>query len=95
MKLYDFLNKPDAPNPVEVAAALGLHSDAAVRGWARDATRKPAPELVPAIEAYTQGKVRRWDMYEELWWKLWPELIGTKGAPELPPNARVLVFKPE
>ena len=95
MKLYDFLNAPGAPSPAEVAAGIGLHTDGAVRQWTKDPNRKPAPDLAPAVEAYTQGKVRRWDMYSELWWKIWPELIGTEGAPELPPNARVLVFKPE
>jgi hypothetical protein len=35
------------------------------------------------IEAKSEQKVRRWDLRPDDWHLIWPELIGTKGAPKL------------
>ena len=44
-------------------------------------------ERCPAIEAATDGAVRRWDLRPDDWHRIWPELIGSPGAPEVPEPA--------
>jgi DNA-binding transcriptional regulator YdaS (Cro superfamily) len=34
-----------------------------------------------AIERATDGAVMRWDLRPDDWWRIWPELVGRKGAP--------------
>lgn len=92
MKLHDFLNKPGAPAPLQFAAAVGLTSDQPVRQWGKDVNRRPAPEYVHAVWRETGWQVAPWDMYPALWWKIWPNLIGTVGAPPLPAGAKPFVF---
>jgi DNA-binding transcriptional regulator YdaS (Cro superfamily) len=36
------------------------------------------------LETVTGGAVRRWEMRPDDWHKVWPELIGTDGAPAVP-----------
>jgi DNA-binding transcriptional regulator YdaS (Cro superfamily) len=36
-----------------------------------------------AIEAHTGGEVRRWDLRPNDWHRIWPELIGAAGAPDV------------
>lgn len=44
--------------------------------------RRPVPpEVAPRIEQATGGQVRRWDLRPDDWHLIWPELIGTPGAP--------------
>lgn len=38
-------------------------------------------EHCAAIEAATQGAVRRWDLRPTDWHRIWPELVGVDGAP--------------
>jgi hypothetical protein len=40
-------------------------------------------QLAVDIEHAT-GAVRRWDLRPDDWHRIWPELIGTDGAPEVP-----------
>jgi hypothetical protein len=87
MNTYEFLNEPGAPSPVQFAAALNMTSAEAVRQWSKDPHRKPAPEWAPAVEVKSGLKCRRWDMYPQTWWRIWPELVGTPGAPPLPEGA--------
>ena len=35
------------------------------------------------IEHATSGAVRRWDLRPTDWHRIWPELIGQPGAPEV------------
>jgi len=42
------------------------------------------PELMVAIEAESGRQVRRWAMRPTDWHRVWPELIGTPGAPDVP-----------
>jgi DNA-binding transcriptional regulator YdaS (Cro superfamily) len=49
------------------------------------------PVAVPrcaVIERATGGAVRRWDLRPDDWHEIWPELIGTEGAPPVPAEAR-------
>lgn len=42
------------------------------------------PLFCVSIERNSLGAVRRWDLRPSDWWKIWPELIGQPGAPEVP-----------
>lgn len=42
-----------------------------------------APLLATAIERETARSVMRWDLRPEDWHRIWPELIGTNGAPAI------------
>ncbi|MEN9316500.1 MAG: hypothetical protein RIS35_2893 [Pseudomonadota bacterium] len=45
--------------------------------------RAPGPALCVQIERATSGAVRRWDLRPDDWHLIWPELVGTEGAPEV------------
>ncbi|UDF33499.1 UNVERIFIED_ORG: helix-turn-helix domain-containing protein [Shinella sp. XGS7] len=45
------------------------------------------PRYVPAIERATGYEVRCWDLCPDEWHLIWPELIGTPGAPPVPTTA--------
>jgi DNA-binding transcriptional regulator YdaS (Cro superfamily) len=46
---------------------------------------RPAPaEKCYALERACEHHVRRWDLRPNDWHRIWPELIGTAGAPEVP-----------
>lgn len=40
-----------------------------------------------AVEIAVDGAVMRWDLRPDDWHLIWPELIGTKGAPSVPAKA--------
>jgi DNA-binding transcriptional regulator YdaS (Cro superfamily) len=49
---------------------------------------RPVPlERCPDIERVTGGAVRRWDLRPEDWHRIWPELVGQEGAPDIPSTA--------
>lgn len=50
---------------------------------ARQDGRLPSPELSVRIEAESDRVVRRWHLRPDDWHLIWPELIGTEGAPEI------------
>jgi hypothetical protein len=87
MTPHEYLNSPGAPTTAQVAVGIGLGSDGTIRQWKSDPNRRVAVENVPALEQFSGGKVRRWDCYPDIWWRIWPELIGTPGAPPLPEGA--------
>ena len=41
------------------------------------------------VERESGGVIRRWHLRSNDWWKFWPELIGTDGAPPVPEDANV------
>jgi DNA-binding transcriptional regulator YdaS (Cro superfamily) len=41
-------------------------------------------ERAADIERACDFRVRRWDLRPDDWHRIWPELIGTDGAPEVP-----------
>jgi len=49
-----------------------------------NAVRTVPPHLCPAIERWSDGAVRRWHLRPNDWHLIWPELVGTAGAPQLP-----------
>ena len=42
------------------------------------------PLLAAGTEAATGGAVMRWDLRPTDWHRIWPELIGADGAPDVP-----------
>lgn len=42
-----------------------------------------------AIEKASNFRVMRWDFFPNDWFRVWPELIGAKGAPAIPETAPV------
>jgi len=42
-----------------------------------------SPAVCVRFERHTQKAVRRWDLRPDDWADIWPELAGTKGAPDL------------
>lgn len=68
-----------------LAAALGV-TPPAIAEW-RKGTRPVPLERCVQIERATSGAVRRWDLRPDDWHLIWPELVGTEGAPEVPQEA--------
>lgn len=48
---------------------------------ARQDGRLPSPELCVRMEVESARSLRRWDLRPDDWHLIWPELIGTDGAP--------------
>lgn len=42
-----------------------------------------SPELAAAIDIESREAVRRWHMRPGDWHRIWPELVGADGAPEI------------
>jgi len=54
-----------------------------VQGWRAPGRRFATPvEWCAEIERVTG--VPRWELRPDVWWKVWPELIGRSGAPDVP-----------
>lgn len=69
-------------NQSALAVALGLRQPT-ISEWLRG--DRPVPiERCTAIEQATAGAVRRWDLRPDDWHRIWPELIGAEGAPDVP-----------
>lgn len=54
-----------------------------VSEWVRGERPIP-PERCVKIEQVTDRVVMRWDLRSDDWHRIWPELIGTEGAPPVP-----------
>lgn len=52
-------------------------------------TKSCATDLAVNIERESGSRVRRWELRAD-WFKHWPELIGRKGAPEVPAESPAL-----
>jgi DNA-binding transcriptional regulator YdaS (Cro superfamily) len=88
MTLNDYLKSPGSLTVAQLRIAIGAASDAQVRQWQHGyAGRSPSPENCTSLEQATGGAVRRWDLRPDDWHRIWPELIGQEGAPELPEPA--------
>lgn len=88
MNLADYLSKPDAPSMAAFARDLGLNADQ-VRQWRHGHDdRKPSPANCVDIERATSRAVMRWDLRPDDWHRIWPELIGIDGAPEVPETVK-------
>lgn len=65
-----------------LASAIGV-TPPAVAEWRKGIRPVPVERCVQ-IEQSTCGAVRRWDLRPEDWFRIWPELIGARGAPRVP-----------
>lgn len=64
-------------------AAQLLVVQGAVSNWKKRGGEVPVVHCA-TIELITAGEVRRWDLRPDDWHRIWPELIGTEGAPAVP-----------
>lgn len=88
MTLDDYLKTPGALSVASLREAIGAKSDAQVQQWRfKWGGRTPGPANCVAIEAATDGKVRRWDLRPDDWHLIWPELRTKKGAPPIATEA--------
>lgn len=81
MKLDEWLQERPG-RAKELAANLGV-SGSLIAHWSVGRKSVSAERCVP-IERHTHGAVRRWDLRPDDWAAVWPELIGTDGAPPIP-----------
>jgi DNA-binding transcriptional regulator YdaS (Cro superfamily) len=68
---------------VNAARRLGVERYQSVQSWVREG-RVPAP-YAPAVAEATGVPV--WELRPDDWHRIWPMLIGTDGAPEVPAAA--------
>lgn len=66
----------------KLAAALGL-GQPVVSNWKARGTLID-PLYCTAIEEIPGCPVKRWNLRPDDWYRIWPELVGKKGAPALP-----------
>lgn len=66
-----------------ILAKLLKVSPPTVNQWVKAVRPIPAESCV-LIEQATNGNVMRWDLRPNDWNRIWPELIGKEGAPEVP-----------
>jgi DNA-binding transcriptional regulator YdaS (Cro superfamily) len=86
MTLDEYLSAEGALSIAELRKRIGVKSDIQIRQWRHGyADRQPSPEYAVAIELATDCKVRRWDLRPKDWFRIWPELVNVKGAPDVIP----------
>lgn len=56
------------------------------RGFHSEKKLRPAAEMSVSIETHSNQKVRRWESNPERWHRIWPEIIGSPGAPGIAAN---------
>lgn len=77
MRLAEYLSSDGAVTVKELAARIGVRSEAQVRQWQHGyADRQPSPQYCVAIEQATDGAVTRQDLRPSDWHKIWPELAA-------------------
>lgn len=80
MKLIDYISKLPG-GQAELAKLIGAPASS-VNHWIHCVRPVPVRRCL-AIEKVTSGVVRRWDLRPDDWFSIWPELIGTDGAPQI------------
>jgi DNA-binding transcriptional regulator YdaS (Cro superfamily) len=85
MNLRDYLKLAERGTAADIARAMGVHP-VMVSQWASGQKFVPL-ERCPGIEAATRRAVMRWDLRPDDWHRMWPELIGADGAPDVPETA--------
>lgn len=72
-----------AGGPAAVARGLGGISVQAVCFY-RDGKRQMPADLMAELERLCGQRLRRWHFRPRDWHRVWPELVGADGAPEMP-----------
>ena len=93
MDLKTYLKSLPEPERERLAQACGTtvkylwklargahHPDPEKRIW-------PEAEVAAQAEIFSNRKVRRWESIPNRWHRIWPELVGRKGAPQVPEGA--------
>lgn len=70
-----------------LAVAIGVKQQH-VWNWLNRGDGVPPTDYCAAIEQATSRAVMRWDLRPDDWHRIWPELIGTKGAPAIAEPAK-------
>ena len=81
MDIRTYLEQADRGAAAAIARTLGVHP-VMVSQWASGLKGVPLERCV-GIEKATAGAVRRWDLRPDDWHRIWPELIGAEGAPQI------------
>lgn len=84
MELRAFLDNLPRGGASEFAAKVGKSTVYLHQLAARQGDREASPPLAVVIERESNYQVRRWDLRPNDWHLIWPELIGSKGAPPAP-----------
>lgn len=71
-----------------LAAALGINEQYLYQCLTGRAGMRPAESV--RVEVQSGGRLRRWHLRPRDWHLIWPELIGTEGAPPVPASAEVV-----
>lgn len=87
MKLRTFLDGLERGGIAEFAGTVGVSPIYLSQLASEQDGRVPSAELCVVIEQATDRVVMRWDLRPKDWYRIWPELIGTDGAPEVPQAA--------
>jgi DNA-binding transcriptional regulator YdaS (Cro superfamily) len=80
VKLIDYLSE-ERGRARRMAARLGIN--AGYLSQFAHGGRPVPPELCPEIERLSGGAVRRSDLRPDDWHRIWPELVGIEGAPDV------------
>lgn len=83
MDLRSYTSRLPRGGVAELAGRLGISSIYLAQIGASNNTREASPELCVRIEAESGRGVRRWDLRPNDWHRIWPELIGSEGAPKV------------
>lgn len=67
-----------------VAKLLGIRPPSVHEWRTKGIPRGRLIELAPLVEKAPGSRWTRWNLFPDDWWKVWPELIGTEGAPDVP-----------
>ena len=84
MTLNEYL-KAERGRTIFVAERAGL--SAAFVSQLAKAVRPVPADRAADIERATGGAVRRWHLRPHDWHRIWPELKGAQGAPDVPAPA--------
>jgi DNA-binding transcriptional regulator YdaS (Cro superfamily) len=78
MTLTDYLAEARG-RTTELARAVGMHQ--AYLSQIATGKRPVNPASVAAFVEATGGRVRHWDLRPNDWHLIWPDLVGSDGAP--------------
>jgi DNA-binding transcriptional regulator YdaS (Cro superfamily) len=92
MNLHEYLKSSESLTVTALAEKIGIKNVAQLRQWQHGyADRFPSAENCVSMEQVTNGKIKRWDLRPHDWFRIWPELIGIEGAPEVPATEEKVV----
>ena len=73
----------------KVARLMGVRPPSVHEWRERGIPEDKMLRLAVPLEEQTCRRVRRWHLRPDDWHRIWPELIGTEGAPDIPADEGV------